>query len=82
MNLLARAHEVPPDLFNKLMGICEEAYKSVSPIDHEKMEYFIVYRLVRALFEGMEGRVIWTRQDIVDNILNEMVEMTGIQVQI
>ena len=69
-------------MFNQLIGMYEEAYKSVSPIDYEKLEYFIVYRLVRALFEGMEGRVIWTRQDIVENRRNELVEMTGIQVHI
>ena len=75
-------HEVPPDLFHQLIGSYIDTYESVSPIDYEKLEYFVVYRLVRALFEGRDGQEIWTRRDIVDNILNELAEMTGIRVQI
>ncbi len=75
-------HEITTDVFNQLMRMYIEAYESVSPIDYEKLDYFTVYRLVRALFEGKDGQEIWTRQDIVDNILNELAEMTCIQVQI
>ncbi len=75
-------HEVPPEMFNQLMGMYDKAYESVSPIDYGKLVYFIAYRLVRALFEGKEGQEIWTRPDIVDNIVNELSEMTGIHVQI
>jgi aminoglycoside phosphotransferase (APT) family kinase protein len=77
--LIATAkHETPPDVFDQIMGVYMEAYGSISPIDHEKLDYFVVYRLVRALFEGKEGQLYWTREDIVENICSVLSEMTGI----
>ena len=67
-------------MFDQLVKMYLDTYQSVSPIDHEKMDYFIVYRLVRALFEGKEGQKFWTTPSIVDNITSELEEMTGIQV--
>jgi aminoglycoside phosphotransferase (APT) family kinase protein len=71
-------HEMPPDVFNMLVGSYMDAYESISTIDHAKLEYYVVYRLVRALIEGKEGQTIWTRSDIVSNIIQELEGKIGI----
>ena len=75
-------HEMPPDAFNQLMNMYTNTYESDSPIDHAKLEYYVVYRLVRALVEGKEGQEIWRRSDIVSNIIREIEEMIGILVSV
>lgn len=75
-------HETPPNLFDQLVKVYLGAYESISPIDYEKMDYYIVHRLVRALFEGKEGQDFWATPSIVNNISNVLEEMTGIQVQV
>jgi hypothetical protein len=59
-----------------------DVYERIRSIDNEKANYYIVYRLVRALIEGKEGQEIWRRSDIVHNIINELQVMTGISVTI
>jgi aminoglycoside phosphotransferase (APT) family kinase protein len=73
--------ELPEDVFNNLVRMYTEVYESIHPIDFNKVDYFVVYRLVRALIEGKEGQEIWTRSDIVKNILMEIQEMTNINIQ-
>lgn len=75
-------HETPPDVFNQLLEMYTEAYESINPVDHDKVDYYVVFRLVRALVEGKEGQETWTRPDIVNNIVNEIKEMTGILIPI
>jgi aminoglycoside phosphotransferase (APT) family kinase protein len=75
-------HEIPEEMFNQLVQMYNDAYESVRPIDFEKVDYYVVYRLVRALIEGKEGQEIWRRPDIVQNIINELKVMTGITVTI
>lgn len=74
--------ELPEDVFNQLVQSYIDAYESIHPIDYEKMDYYVVFRLVRALLEGKEGQEVWTRPNIVKNIVNEIKEMTDILVQI
>lgn len=71
-------HELPEDVFNQFVKMYLDGYESVRPIDAEKMDYYVVYRLVRALIEGQEGQEIWRRPDIVENILDEVKALTGI----
>jgi aminoglycoside phosphotransferase (APT) family kinase protein len=73
--------ELPEDVFNNLVKLYAESYESIHPIDYDKVDYFVVYRLVRALFEGKEGQEIWTRSDIVQNIIMEIREMTEIYIE-
>ena len=75
-------HEVPEEMFSQLMKMYTDAYERVRPIDHAKMEYYIVYRMVRALIEGKEGQQIWTRPDIVQNIVEELELRTGVKVSV
>ncbi len=75
-------HELPEDVFNQLVQMYIDAYESIHPIDYAKMDYYVVFRLVRALLEGKEGQEVWTRPYIVKNIVKEIKEMTGILVQI
>ena len=75
-------HELSEETFSQLLQMYIEAYESVRPIDNEKVDYYVVYRLVRALIEGREGQEIWRRPDIVLNIVNELQNMTGITVTI
>jgi aminoglycoside phosphotransferase (APT) family kinase protein len=75
-------HEMPPDVFDQIIGMYMETYESVSHIDYKKMDYYVVYRLVRALFEGKKGHGVWKKQEIVNNIVETLVDMTGIQVKI
>lgn len=74
--------ELSEDVFNQFIQMYTDAYESIHPIDYRKMEYYAVYRLVRALVEGKEGQEVWTRPVIVNNIIKEIKEMTGILVQI
>jgi len=74
--------ELPEDVFNQLVQSYIDAYESIHPIDYAKMDYYVVFRLVRALLEGKEGQEVWTRPYIVNNIVKEIKEMTGILVQI
>jgi aminoglycoside phosphotransferase (APT) family kinase protein len=81
--LLATAkHETPPEVLDRFIEVYMESYESISPIDYEKLDYYVVYRLVRALFEGKEGQVYWTKKEIVDNITGVLKEMTGIKVHL
>jgi len=75
-------HELPEDVFNQLVQMYIDAYESIHTIDYAKMDYYVVFRLVRALLEGKEGQEVWTRPYIVKNIVKEIKEMTGILVQI
>jgi aminoglycoside phosphotransferase (APT) family kinase protein len=75
-------HELSEDVFNQLIKIYTDAYESSHPIDYSKMDYYVVFRLVRALVEGKEGQEVWTRPAIVNNIIKEIKEMTGILVEI
>lgn len=77
-----RKTELSDDVFNQLLQMYIDAYESIHPIDYQKMEYYVVYRLVRALIEGLEGQEIWTQPIIVNNIIKEIKDMTGILVQI
>ena len=74
--------ELTDAVFNQLLQMYIDAYESIHPIDYKKMEYYVVYRLVRALIEGLEGQEIWTQPIIVNNIIKEINDMTGILVQI
>lgn len=74
--------ELPEDVFNQLVQSYIDAYESIHHIDYKKMDYYVVFRLVRALLEGKEGQEVWTRPYIVNNIVKEIKEMTGILVQI
>lgn len=74
--------ELPEDVYNRLVKMYTEAYESISPIDYEKVDYYVVYRLVRAIIEGKEGQEIWTQPAIVNYIIKEIEEMTGIRVEI
>ncbi len=74
--------ELPEDEFNQLVQMYIDAYESVRPIDYAKVDYYVVYRLVRALLEGKEGQEVWTRPIIVKNIIKEIKEMTGILIQL
>lgn len=75
-------HAIPPDTFNQLVCMYTDTYESISPIDQVKLDYYIVYRLVRALIEGKEGQEIWTRSDIVSNIIRELEERIDIIVNV
>jgi aminoglycoside phosphotransferase (APT) family kinase protein len=72
--------QLSENTFNQLIQLYTEAYESIHPIDYSKMEYFAVFRLVRALIEGKDGQEVWTQPIIVDNILREIKKMTGIQI--
>ena len=74
--------ELPEDVFNQLVQSYIDAYESIHHIDYKKMDYYVVFRLVRALLEGKKGQEVWTRPYIVKNIVKEIKEMTGILVQI
>ena len=75
-------HELPEDVFNQLLQMYIDSYASIHPIDYPKMDYYVIYRLVRAIIEGKEGQEVWTRPDIVNNIIKEIKEMTDIQIRI
>ena len=68
------------DTFNQLLQLYTEAYESIHPIDYSKMEYFVVFRLVRALVEGKDGQEVWTQPIIVENIVREIKKRTGVQI--
>jgi aminoglycoside phosphotransferase (APT) family kinase protein len=74
--------ELPEDVFNQLVKSYIDAYESIHPIDYAKMDYYVIFRLVRALLEGKEGQEVWTRPYIVNNIVKEIKEMTDILVKI
>ncbi len=67
-------HELPEEVFNQLVKMYFDAYGSVCPIDYEKVDYFVVYRLVRALVEGKE---VWAIPSIVNGIIKEVKVLTG-----
>ena len=73
--------ELPEDVFNNLIQLYSEAYESIHHIDYDKLDYFVVYRLVRALIEGKEGQEVWARPVIVSNIIEEIKDMIGIEIK-
>lgn len=74
-------HEYPEDVFDKLLSTYTESYESINPIDNDKVDYYVAYRLVRALIEGKEGQEVWTKPEIVGNIVKELKQLTGIHVE-
>jgi aminoglycoside phosphotransferase (APT) family kinase protein len=73
-------HEFSEEVFNHLVQMYTDTYESIGPIDYSKLEYFVVYTLVRALFMGKEGQEFWTQLPIVNNIIKEVATLTGIRV--
>lgn len=71
-------HTAPKEVFDQLLQMYHSEYSSIQPIDHEKLNYFIVFRLAMALLEGKDGQMFWTQPDIVNNIKGELKERTGI----
>jgi aminoglycoside phosphotransferase (APT) family kinase protein len=75
-------HELPEEVFNQLVKMYFDAYEGVNPIDYEKVDYFVVYRLVRALVEGKEGQEVWAIPSIVNGIIKEVKVLTGITINL
>lgn len=72
-------HTIPEDMFEQLLEMYFTEYSRHNPIDEEKLNYFIVFRLAMALLEGKDGQVFWTQPEIVANILGELKDRTGIE---
>jgi aminoglycoside phosphotransferase (APT) family kinase protein len=71
-------HTVSKEMFDKLLKMYHDEYSNFQPIDQVKLNYYIVFRLAQALLEGKDGQEFWTQPDIVDNIMGEIRERTGI----
>jgi aminoglycoside phosphotransferase (APT) family kinase protein len=74
--------ELPEDVFNNMIQQYFSTYEKLHLIDYDKLDYFVVYRLVRALIEGKEGQEIWTHPVIVSNILEEIRCLIGIEIKL
>jgi aminoglycoside phosphotransferase (APT) family kinase protein len=74
-------NNVPKVLINDLIQNYLTEYGTYMPIDNERLNYFVVFRLAMALVEGLDGQEWWTQPYIVQNILNEVESRTGINVK-
>jgi aminoglycoside phosphotransferase (APT) family kinase protein len=75
-------HRIRKELFEEAIQMYKAEYEKVGHIDHHKLNYFIVFRLAMALLEGLDGQEYWTKPEIVNTIVNELKEMTGISVKL
>lgn len=74
-------HMIPKELFAELTRGYMIEYEKIGSIEEERLEYFIIFRLAMALLEGKDGQVFWTQPKIVNAIVNELKERTGLIVQ-
>lgn len=72
--------EIPEEMFNQLIQMYIDAYASISPVDIERVEYYVTFRLAQALVEGLDGQDVWARPEFVENMLSEIKERTGLTV--
>ncbi len=71
-------HSAPPEVFGPLLQMYHDEYAVIQPIDHEKLDYFITFRLTMAYLEGKDGQEFWAQPEIVKTIESELKERTGI----
>lgn len=57
------------------------AYRQVRPIDDENIPYYKVLRCVMAFQQGADGQAVWTQPQIVEYLINEIHENTGVKVE-
>jgi aminoglycoside phosphotransferase (APT) family kinase protein len=80
ITLATAPNNIPKTIIDDLIQKYLTEYETYIPIDYDKLNYFVVFRLAMALVEGLDGQEWWTQPHIVQNILSEIEERTGIKV--
>jgi aminoglycoside phosphotransferase (APT) family kinase protein len=75
-------HDFPPEVFEDLIQGYIQEYEKISPVNKDTLAYFITFRLAMALLEGLDGQTHWTQPQIVNTILSELKDRTGISVKL
>jgi aminoglycoside phosphotransferase (APT) family kinase protein len=58
------------------------AYQTSQPLDANKLEYFVMVRLILGLVDGADGQVILRRKDIITQMYNTLKAHTGLDINI
>jgi aminoglycoside phosphotransferase (APT) family kinase protein len=58
------------------------AYRTLRPLDANKLQYFEVVRLIQGLLDGIDGQPIWRHRDIVASIGPALQAYTGLDIRI
>lgn len=74
-------HEIPPEMFEALIQGYVQEYEKISPVNKDTLDYFITFRLAMALLEGLDGQAHWTQPKIVNTIIDELKQRTGIKIE-
>jgi aminoglycoside phosphotransferase (APT) family kinase protein len=78
ITLASSKHVFPKDILERIVEQYFTEYEAVRPIDYDRLNYFVVFRLAMALIEGLDGQEFWTHPEIVNNIVDEIYSRTGI----
>ncbi len=76
--LATSKHQTPPEILNGAIQTYLDEYRTISPINDERLDYFIVFRLAMALLEGKDGQEWWKQPALIKNMVEEIEARTGI----
>jgi len=71
--------DFPPAAVEPFVRGYLEAYRAVRPLETTHLEYYQVFRAVKALIEGAEGQTIWQHPAIVAELVAYVDHVTAIR---